>query len=36
MPTQPSMQVAHIPLKGLMESSVRFLVSVAAEALSRE
>src|SRR5512135_309451 len=35
MPMQPSTQVAHMPLKGLMESSVRFLVSVAAEALRR-
>jgi hypothetical protein len=33
---QPSMHVAHIPLKGLMESSVRFLVNVAAEAFRRE
>src|SRR5512147_1420114 len=31
----PSMQVVHIPLNGLTESSVRFLVSVAAEALRR-
>src|SRR5581483_12084741 len=30
---QPSTQVVHIPLNGLIESSVRFLVSVAAEAL---
>jgi hypothetical protein len=36
MPMQPSTQVVHIPLKGLMESSVRFLVSVAAEEFSRE
>src|SRR5215467_6483549 len=35
MPMQPSTQVVHIPLNGLMESSVRFLVSVAAEALRR-
>src|SRR5690348_8469482 len=32
---QPSTQVVHIPLNGLTESSVRFLVSVAAEALRR-
>src|SRR5581483_2695994 len=35
MPIQPSTQVAHIPLNGLTASSVRFLVSVAAEALRR-
>ncbi len=35
-PMQPSTQVVHIPLKGLMASSVRFLVRVAAEELSRE
>src|SRR3972149_2716934 len=35
IPMQPSMQVAHIPLNGLIESSVRFLVSVAADALRR-
>src|SRR5690242_267637 len=35
MPTQPSTQVVHIPLNGLTESSVRFLVSVAAEAFRR-
>src|SRR5437868_3016834 len=35
MPIQPSTQVVHIPLNGLIESSVRFLVSVAAEALRR-
>jgi hypothetical protein len=33
---QPSTQVVHIPLKGLIESSVRFLVKVAAEAFKRE
>src|SRR5512133_1113871 len=32
---QPSTQVVHIPLNGLTESSVRFLVSVAAEAFRR-
>jgi hypothetical protein len=30
MPIQPSTQVTHIPLKGLMEPSVLFLVKVAA------
>src|SRR5947209_7017431 len=30
---QPSTQVVHMPLNGLTESSVRFLVNVAAEAL---
>jgi hypothetical protein len=30
------MHVVHIPLKGLMESSVRFFVNVAAEAFRRE
>src|SRR6185369_10292944 len=35
MPIQPSTQVVHIPLNGLTASSVRFLVSVAAEALRR-
>jgi hypothetical protein len=29
------MHVAHIPLNGLIESSVRFLVSVAADELIR-
>jgi hypothetical protein len=32
MPMQPSTQVTHMPLKGTMEFSVRFLVSVAADA----
>jgi hypothetical protein len=31
----PSTQVVHMPLKGLTESSVRFLVSVAADEFSR-
>jgi hypothetical protein len=31
---QPSTQVTHIPLNGLMDPSVRFLVSVAALRLS--
>jgi hypothetical protein len=31
----PSMQVVHIPLNGLIESWVRFLVSVAAEEFRR-
>jgi hypothetical protein len=33
MPIQPSTQVTHIPLGGTMESSVLFLVKVAAERL---
>jgi hypothetical protein len=32
MPMQPSTQVTHMPLKGTTESSVLFLVKVAAEA----
>jgi hypothetical protein len=34
MPMQPSTQVTHIPLKGLMDPSVLFLVKVAALLLS--
>jgi hypothetical protein len=34
MPMQPSTQVTHIPLNGLMEPSVLFLVNVAALRLS--
>jgi len=34
MPMHPSTQVTHIPLKGLMDPSVRFLVNVAALLLS--
>jgi hypothetical protein len=33
---QPSTQVVHIPLMELIESSVRFFVSVAAEEFRRE
>jgi hypothetical protein len=36
MPMQPSTQVTHIPEAGTTDSSVRFLVSVAAEALTLE
>jgi hypothetical protein len=34
MPMHPSTQVTHIPLNGLMDPSVRFLVKVAALLLS--
>jgi hypothetical protein len=36
MPTHPSTHVTHIPLKGLIEPSVRFFVRVAAEAFNLE
>jgi hypothetical protein len=36
MPMQPSTQVTHMPEEGVTEPSVRFFVSVAAEALIRE
>jgi len=36
MPMQPSTQVTHMPEAGTIEPSVRFLVSVAAEVLTRE
>ena len=36
MPMQPSTQVTHIPEAGTIEPSVRFLVRVAADVLTRD
>jgi hypothetical protein len=36
MPIQPSTQVTHIPDEGVIEPSVRFFVSVAAEEFIRD